>query len=112
MPKNKKINKGIFINAENKSIEWVEISDNTDIQNKLGCGFLQFNYIEIDDYHTIYLDKNGINGCSNFYSFKGVHDDKPIPKNGLILGSNNETGVLSDCKFSLDYVMEKVQFLS
>jgi hypothetical protein len=104
--------KGIFINAENKSIEWVDVKDTTDIQKILGCGFLQFNFIEVDENQTIYVDKNGMNGCSSFFVFRGLHDDKPIPKNGLILGADNETGKMTDCVLSLDYVKERVEFLS
>lgn len=104
--------KGIFINAENKSIEWVFVKDTTDIQKIIGCGFLQFNFIEVDEDHTIYVDKNGMNGCNNFFTFKGLHEDKPIPKNGLILSVDNETGKMTDCFLSLDYVKERVDFLS
>jgi hypothetical protein len=104
--------KGIFINAENKSIEWVVVKDTTDIQKIIGCGFLQFNYIEVDENQTIYVDKNGMNGCNNFFIFKGLHNDKPIPKNALILGVDNDTGKMTDCVLSLDYVKERVEFLS
>ena len=67
--------KGIFINAENKSIEWVVVKDTTDIQKIIGCGFLQFNYIEVDENQTIYVDKNVINVCNNLFIFKSLNSN-------------------------------------
>ena len=102
--------KGILINVETKTIEWVEVGDYKHIQEILGCDM--FTCTEVDDNNTIYSDDNGLYGCKNFFKFKGGFYDDPIPQNGLILGDNHETGESVDCTLSLEYVKERVQFLT
>jgi len=103
--------KGIFINVETKTIEWVEVGDHyTDIQKVIGCE--TFTTTEYNDDTIIYSDDNGYSNSENFFRFKGGYYDDPIPQNGLILGDDHETGESVDCTLSLDYVKERVEFLS
>ena len=103
--------KGFFINVATKTIEWVEIGDHyTDIQNVLGCEM--FTTTDYNDDTTIYSDDNGYSNSENFFRIKGGYYEDPIPGNGFILSDDLETGEDSvDCRLSLDYVKERVQFL-
>ncbi len=49
--------KGIFINVETKTIEWVEVGDYKHIQEIIGCD--TFTCTEVNDMNTIYSDDNG-----------------------------------------------------
>jgi hypothetical protein len=103
--------KGIFINVDTRTIEWVEVGDHyTDIQKVLGCDM--FTTTEYNDETIIYSDDNGFDNSENFFRIKGGYYEDPIPGNGLILSDDLETGEESvDCRLSLDYVKERVEFL-
>lgn len=102
--------RGIFINVHTRTIEWVEVGNYKDIQKVLGCEM--FGCTEVDDNNTIYSDDNGLRNCKNFFRLKGGYYDDPIPRNGLILGDDHETGESTDCTLSLEYVKERIEFLS
>lgn len=102
--------RGILINVETKTIEWVEIGDHyTEIQKVLGCDM--FTTTEYNDDTVIYSDDEGLYNSENFFRIKGGYYEDPIPGNGFILSDDHETGESVDCKLSLDYVKERVQFL-
>jgi hypothetical protein len=69
------------------------------------------SFFEQDD---IYVDEEGLYRTENynngFFMFEGMKE--PISGNGLILGIDHETGETKDTTLSVEYVREKVEFLT
>jgi hypothetical protein len=106
------IKKAILIDAENQKVETVLIGDGIQpIYDAVKCEI--FECVDIDGVNTIYVDEEGLLTLTPnkmFFTFEGAH--QPFAGNGLILGTDNETGESIDTNLTLDEVRAKVTFLT
>jgi hypothetical protein len=104
--------KAILIDVEKREVREVEIGDGIDpIYEQLKCDC--FTCVDIDDRNTVYVDDEGllkVNRNSVFFQY----DDGEIPLvgNGLILGTDYETGESIDTNLNVEDVRKTVKFLT
>jgi hypothetical protein len=102
----------ILIDAENQKIETVLIGEGIQpIYDAVKCD--RFECVDIDGVNTIYVDEEGLFNLtpnSMFFTFEGAH--QPFAGNGLIMGTDEETGESIDSTLTLDEVRAKVNFLT
>jgi len=102
--------KGILIDVKNETLSWVEVEKYTDIYTHLGCQM--FECVDIDGMNTIYVDEEGLltlTTQSKFFTYKGY--SQPLCGNGLILGTDHETGESVDSTLSLEFVKSNIKFM-
>lgn len=102
--------KAILIDAENRTISEVVITDYSDI-SKFGR-FQHFDAVQLDRKgNTVYIDDEGlINGTE--YGFLIANYPDPLMGNGVILGTNLRTGESQDTDLSVEQVRSMVRFLA
>ena len=110
--------KGILIDVVNRSVTEVMVTkDNNGSSLPSMYGHLRcemFEVVSFFEQDDIYVDEEGLYRTENydngFFMFEGMKE--PISGNGLILGIDHETGESEDTTLSVEYVREKVEFLS
>ena len=102
--------KAIFINAEKKSVEEIEIGDDWQlIAPQIGNGCRHFacaTILENDD--TIYVDDESLLH-GEFKGYFKIGNSQPFAGNGLIMGSDYE-GKSVDVKSSVEEIRNAVTF--
>jgi hypothetical protein len=102
--------KAIFINAEKKSVEEIEIGDDWQlIAPQIGNGCRHFacaTILENDD--TIYVDDESLLH-GEFKGYFKIGNSQPFAGNGLIMGSDDE-GKSVDVKSSIEEIRNAVSF--
>jgi len=108
--------KAILIDVLNQDVKEVEFDNNkslTEIYKLIKCEIIEVAmYINEND-DCIYVDEEGlleITPFTRFFSYKNGH--QPFAGNGLIIGTNMETGDNADVTVSLDEVKANIKFLS
>ena len=100
----------ILIDVEEKTISEVYIGTGIQpIYDVLKCEM--FECVYIDNVNTIYVDEEGLlNLTPNtmFFSFEGGY--QPLSGNGLIMGTDENTGESVDTTLSVEEVRSKVKF--
>ncbi len=101
-------NKAILINAKDKTISEVVISDYKDIYKF--CGFDLFTCVQMDAKgNTLYVDDEGLlNGTDFGFVVRGY--DQPLMGNAIILGTNRYNGESEDTSLSIEKVASIVSF--
>ncbi len=102
--------KGILIDVQNRSIEWVDVKDWKNIYDHLKCE--TFECVQIDEQNDVYVDEEGLltlTPNSMFFMYKGY--SQPLCGNGLILGIDHETGDSVDSTLSIELVRSNVKFM-
>ena len=110
--------KGILIDVVNRSVTEVMVTkDENGSSLPSMYGHLRCEMFEIVDFFEqddIYVDEEGLYRTENydngFFLFEGMVN--PISGNGLILGIDHETGESKDTTLSVEYIREKVKFLT
>lgn len=103
--------KAIFINAEEKTVEVVEVGEGIqDIYKLIGCQcFTGAGQYENGDY--VYADDEGLFGTPTAFVQLGSVNPQPIAGNVLILGTG-EDGESVDVKTSIYDIMGEVVFMT
>lgn len=100
----------ILIDVQNETIENVLIGEDIQpIYDVLKCEM--FECVHVDDINTIYVDEEGLlrlTPNTKFFSYEGGH--QPFSGNGLIMGTNQNTGESIDTTLTLEEVRSKVKF--
>ena len=103
--------KAILINSQNKTITEVEIEQGNIQQIYSLLNVNTFECVDIDGTNTIYCDEEfWLNETPemNFFHYNGTHTQ--IGGNGLIMGTDFETGESISPTLTLDEVCENVLF--
>ena len=99
----------ILIDVQNETIENVLIGEGIQpIYDVLKCEM--FECVHIDYVNTIYVDEEGLltlTPNSKFFSYDG---HQPFAGNGLIMGTDGNTGESIDTTISVEEVKSKVRF--
>ena len=102
--------KCILIDVENETIEEVIIGEGIQpIYDVLKCEL--FECVYIDDVNSIYVDEEGLLKLTmdtKFFSIEGGY--QPYAGNGLIMGTDFNTGESIDTTLTLEEVKSKVKF--
>lgn len=108
MAQNERADKAILIDAENRTVKEVIITNYRDIST-FGR-FQHFDAVQIDRRgNTVYVDDEGrINGTE--YGFMIAGHSEPLMGNGVILGTNLRTGESKDTDYSVEKVRGMVRF--
>ena len=101
--------KGILIDVQNRTIEFVDVKDWKDIYNHVKCQ--TFECVDLDGRDTVYVDEEGLLTLTPQSMFFTIGNSQPLCGNGLILGTDHETGESTDCNLSLELVKSKVKFM-
>lgn len=101
-------NKAILINAKDKTISEVTITNYKDIYKF--CGFELFTCVQMDAKgNTLYVDDEGLlNGTDFGFIIKGYA--QPLMGNAIILGTNRNTGDSVDTSLTTEQVFKMVSF--
>jgi hypothetical protein len=105
-----KMKKGILIDVQNRTIEWVDVKDWKNIYDHVKCQ--TFECVQIDEQNDVYVDEEGLltlTPNSMFFMYKGY--PQPLCGNGLILGIDHETGDSVDSTLSIELVRSNVRFM-
>lgn len=98
---------GFLIDAINCTVTPVKVGDYKDIQKIVGCDLFCVGAYIGENGDTLYVDDEGlINGTEHCFFFDG----KLLMGNGLVLGSNENTGNSRDVRLSLDELTARVKF--
>ena len=98
---------GFLIDSFNRTITQVKVGDFRHIQSLIDCELFCVGAYLGDNGDTLYVDDEGlINGTE--YSF--VFDGKLLMGNGLVLGSDENTGNSRDARLSLSELQARVKF--
>lgn len=101
--------KAIKIDAENRTVEEVEISGLADMQKAVG-GFIQVGHSFQTSPDVIYVDEEGLlKDPENFFLIK--NDSKALAGNGLIVGTNLLTGESIDSVTPLEYIKKNILWM-
>jgi hypothetical protein len=100
-----KSNAGFLINATDRTISKVSVSDG-EIRKLIGCDlFCVGGYLEDGD--TLYVDDEGlINGTEKAFFFDG----RLLMGNGLVLGCDEDTGESRSAVISPENLAARVKF--
>ena len=108
--------KAILIDVKNNEVKEVNVDEKEilrDWYKHIGCELVE-QAIQINDKgDTIMVDEEGllsVNNNTRFFNFEGGH--QPFAGNGLIVGTNLETGDSVDVTVTVDEVRDKITFLS
>jgi hypothetical protein len=97
----------ILIDAVNRVIDEVEITDYKDIQKQIGCDTFESAHRFHDNGDTLYVDGEGLlNGTKHGFYFRG----KLLAGNGLVVGSNAE-GDTTDAANRMGLIQSMVTFM-
>lgn len=104
--------KAILIDTKNRSFREVTITDGDELKqiyDHVDCEL--FQCVDIDDVNTIYVDEERLyKQDKEFFTIKGYPE--PIPGNGLVLGSDHETGESMSTTLTLQEIKDSVKFYS
>ena len=106
--KSNEMKNGILINVEDQILTWVEVEKYTDIYTHLNCQLFECPLVV--DGNTLYVDEEGMLNLSPFTRFFTI-GNRVFSGNGLLLGTDFETGESVDCTLSLELVKSKVKFM-
>lgn len=111
MAKNSKIYNCILIDAHNKTITNVTVTDAnfvTDAHKLMKCDCYTHGF-HLEKHKDVCLvdDEGLINGTDVFFIYKGAH--QPFAGSGLVIGTRTD-GETADAKSTLDEVKAKVTF--
>lgn len=100
--------KAILINAKDKTVTEVTITNYKDIYKF--CGFDLFTTVQMDaNGNTLYVDDEGLlNGTSVGFVIKGY--PQPLMGSAIILGTNLRTGDSKDTDLTAEQVRKMVSF--
>jgi hypothetical protein len=104
------LKKCILIDVKNETIGEIFIGEGIQpIYETVGCEM--FECVDVDDVNTIYVDEEGLlklNHDTKFFTIEGGH--QPFAGNGLVMGTDMETGESIDTTLSVEYLKEKIKF--
>ena len=104
--------RAILINTQTRTVKEVEYNGELEqAYSLLNCRMVEPVYIEKED--CIYVDEEGlysVDDNSVFFTYKGAH--QPFCGNGLVVGSDLETGATVGSKNTVEEIRARVDFLS
>lgn len=105
--------KVILINSQNRSVNELDITgDLKSIYDAMDVQMIETaSYLDNGD--VVYVDEEGMFGLdrnSVFFNLNGAH--QPFAGNGLVIGTNTNTGESVDCKSTAEEIRTLVEFLS
>lgn len=105
--------RAILINADNQTIEEVNIIENVEVLDQW-YKYLNVELVtvglELNEHDSILVDDEGLlKNPDNFFYYKGAH--QPFAGNGLIVGTD-EDGKSVSCNIDLDTVKANVKFMT
>lgn len=104
--------KVIIIDAEKKQVYESTSKGLPDLQKVVG-GYIELAHeiqIKGDLSDSIYVNDEGLFGAKHFFEFKGAH--QPFAGNGVVVGTDLDSGETTDVQSSLNDIKSKVKFLS
>lgn len=104
--------KVIIIDAEKKQVYESTAHGLSDLQKAVDGRIELAHEIEVKGnlVDTIFVNDEGLFGAQNFFEFKGAH--QPFAGNGVVVGSDLDSGDSIDVHSSLNEIKSKVKFLS
>lgn len=100
------MNKAYLIDSTNRVITPIEVGDYRDLQKKIGCDLFCVG-ATLPNEDTLYVDDEGlINGTETSFLFQG----RLLMGNGVLLGTNPDSGDSENVKTSLESLSRMVTF--
>jgi len=101
--------RAILIDAENRDIREIEYKTFEELKKIMGIEWAQAVNC-LPKRHACYIDEEGLlNNPQHFFIIDGY--PQPLAGNGAIVGTNNH-GDDTNCKLDLDFIQQRVHFLS
>lgn len=101
--------KAILINTVDKTVTPVEVEGLHDMYKAMGVSLIQVGtYLENGD--VVFVDEEGLYGSNReWFAIRGAH--QPFIGNGLVVGTNHETGESVDAKSTVEEIEAVMKFL-
>lgn len=111
MPKTRKPFRAILIDAHNREVKEVTVTDYRSIQKAIGCDCFTTGF-RLPHNGICYVDDEGlINGTDVFFKFRGDLGERIFAGSGLVMGGTSD-GDSADTKETLTGIRERVTFLN
>ena len=101
--------KAILIDTVNRTVTEVDAKGLQDYYRLLNCEMIEVA-IHLGNEDVIYVDEEGLfKQGTSYFTFKGAH--QPFKGNGIVVGTDNDSGETIDCKSDLDTIKRSVRFV-